>query len=78
MSIQTAQLDDAATAVRCHPVVRAASVHERPEGGRRVLEVVLLPGVDRVPPGVLRLLAEHDCGVQAVQPQGDYLVVEVV
>lgn len=45
------------------------------------LQVVLVTGIDRVPPAVLRALARHGAGITAVQPQGvqpeQQLVVEV-
>ncbi|QCC60777.1 hypothetical protein NP511_02210 [Natrinema thermotolerans] len=75
MSIQTANLEAAAEAVPEHPTVYDARlVDRRDQDGRRVLEVVLGPQVDRVPPGVLRALAEADCGLDTVQSQGTFLV----
>lgn len=76
MSTQTTTIDEAATAARRHPVVRDARVVENERTGR-VLELVLITGIDRVPPGVLLLLGEHDCGISAVQPQERDLIVEV-
>jgi len=78
MSIQTADLEGAAEAVPQHPTVDDVHlVDRRAVGGQRTLEIVLGPQVDRVPPGVLRTLADHDCGAGAVQPQGAFLVMEV-
>ncbi|QLK25389.1 hypothetical protein HYG81_15040 [Natrinema zhouii] len=74
MSVQTANLEAAAEAVPKHPTVHDARlIDRRDQGGRRVLEIVLGPDVDRVPPGVLRALADADCGIKAVQPQGAFL-----
>ncbi|UHQ96440.1 hypothetical protein [Natrinema halophilum] len=78
MSIQTANLEGAAEAVPSHPTVHDARlVDRRDAGGRLAVEIVLGPQVDRVPPGVLRILAEHDCGIRQTQPQGTFLVAEV-
>lgn len=75
MSIQTANLEAAAEAVPEHPTVHDAHlVDRRNHDGRRVLEIVLGPEVDRVPPGVLRSLADSDCGIEAVQQQGEFLI----
>ena len=75
MSIQTANLDRAVDGVRSHPTVHDARLVDRRDlGGRRVLEVVLGPDADRIPPGVLRALAECDCGIGAVQKQGEFLI----
>lgn len=76
MSIQTSQLSAGASAVRRHPVVRSARLAGEERDGS-VLEVALVPGVDRIPPGVLRLLAEHDCGISALHTDGQYQIVEV-
>ncbi|WP_176548153.1 hypothetical protein [Natrinema sp. CBA1119] len=78
MSVQTADLEGAAEAVPSHPTVHDVRLVDRRDyGGRRKLEIVLGPRVDRIPPGVLRTLAEHDCGVGLTQPQGMFLVAEV-
>ncbi|PCR89335.1 hypothetical protein [Natrinema ejinorense] len=78
MSVQTADPKRAAEAVPDHPTVHDARlVDRRDQGGRRVLEVVLGPDVDRVPPGVLRTLADADCGITTVQEQGTFLVAVV-
>lgn len=78
MSIQTSNIEQAVEAVPSHPTVHDARlVDRRDHGGRRVLEIVLGPTVDRVPPGVLRTLADYDCGIGTVQSQGEYLVTEV-
>ena len=78
MSIQTANLAAAAEAVPSHSTVHDARlVDRRDHGGRHVLEVVFLPEVDRVPPGVMWILVDHDCGIGDVQPQGDFLIAEV-
>ena len=75
VSIQTANLAAAAEAVPSHSTVHDARlVDRRDHGGDRVLEVVLGPKVDRVPPGVLRSLAEYDCGIKTVQAQGAFLI----
>ncbi|WP_226041545.1 hypothetical protein [Natrinema sp. DC36] len=75
MSVQTANLEAATEAVPSHPTVRDVRlVDRRDHGGRRVLEIVLGPDVDRVPPGVLRALADADCGITTVQSQGAFLV----
>ncbi|WP_233274382.1 hypothetical protein [Natrinema thermotolerans] len=75
MSIQTADLEAAAKTVPSHSTVHDARlVDRRDHDGRRVLEIVLGPEVDRVPPGVLRSLAESDCGIEAVQQQGAFLI----
>lgn len=44
----------------------------------RRLEVVVGPQYSRVPPRVLRVLADHDLGVESVTPQGDgeWLIVQ--
>ncbi|WP_226043445.1 hypothetical protein [Natrinema sp. DC36] len=78
MSIQTANLEAAAEALPRHPTVHDARLVDRRDyDGRRVLEIVLGPEVDRVPPGVLRSLAESDCGIEAVQQQGAFLIAVV-
>jgi hypothetical protein len=78
MSIQTSDLEGAAEAAPDHPIVHDVRLVDRRDvGGDRALEIVLERGVDRVPPGVLRPLADHDCGVTAVQPQGQYLIAVV-
>lgn len=78
MSAQTSKLEQAVEALPVHPVVQDAQVtDDRIDGGRR-LEVVLTDHVKRVPPGVLRMLAECDCGIAGVQPQGSNLIVEVI
>lgn len=78
MSIQTANLEAAAEAVPSHATVHdACLVDRRDHDGYRVLEIVLGPEVDRVPPGVLQILADHDCGVGPTQEQGDFLIAEV-
>lgn len=75
VSIQTVNLEAAAEAVPSHPTIHDARlVDRRDHGGRRFLEIVLGPDVDRVPPGVLRALADADCGIMTVQPQGVFLV----
>ncbi|WP_395166307.1 hypothetical protein [Natrinema pallidum] len=75
MSIQTANLEAAAEAVPTHPTVRDARLADRRDAdGDRVLEIVLERRVDRVPPGVLRTLADNDCGLETVQGQGAFLV----
>jgi len=74
MSIQTANLERAVDDVRSHPTVHDARLVDRHRGEWRALELVLVPDVDRVPPGVLRALAECDCGISAVQPQGEFLI----
>lgn len=76
MSVQTSNLESARIVVEWHPTVKAADIVDRHDG-ERVLELVFLEGVDRVPPGVLRMLAEKDCGIGPVQPQSDHLVAEV-
>jgi len=75
MSVQTSNLREAADSIPSHPIVHDARlVDRRDHGGDRVLEVVLGPKVDRVPPGVLRSLAEYDCGIKTVQAQGAFLI----
>lgn len=76
MSIQTSDLEGAAEAAPDHPNVHDARLVDRRDvGGQRVLEIVLGSGIDRIPPGVLRTLADHDCGIATAQPQGEFLVV---
>lgn len=46
-----------------------------------LLEVVIAEGYARVPPRVLRTIAECDCGVRTARPQGSgasHRIVEVV
>lgn len=78
--IDPGQLHDAADDLAGLPGVLAADVLDRdPRTQRPLLEVVAGPGYERVPPRVLRKIAEHDLGVRAVtpRPNGHY-VVEVV
>ncbi|WP_049888209.1 hypothetical protein [Natrinema sp. J7-2] len=78
MSVQTADLEGAAEAVPSHPTVHDVHlVDRRAVGGQRALEIILGAQVDRVPPGVLRILVDHDCGVGTVQSQGLFLLLEV-
>lgn len=78
MSVQTSNLREASESVPSHPTVHDARLVDRSGvGGDRVLEIVLGPTVDRVPPGVLRTLADHDCGIATVQSQGAFLVAIV-
>ncbi|MDF9748413.1 hypothetical protein [Natrinema salsiterrestre] len=75
MSIQTADLETAAETVGVHPTVRDARVVEHDtDAVPRALEIVLEREVDRIPPGVLGTLADHDCGVGSVQQQGAFLI----
>lgn len=76
MNIQTAKLERGAEAVQSHPTVKDTYVTDRTTDQK--LEIVLLPQVDRVPPGVLRSLAHYDCGIASAQPQGNHITVEVV
>ena len=46
--------------------------------GTRRVSIVLPPGYDRVPPRVLRCVAEHDLGVADVSRQGEQLIVAAV
>lgn len=79
MSIQTSDLERAEVTVQTHTTVRDAQVVDSDHGATpQALEVVLEERVERVPPGVLRLLANHDCGISEVQPQGQHLIVEVI
>ncbi|RQG93703.1 hypothetical protein [Natrarchaeobius oligotrophus] len=78
MSVQTANVGAATEAVRSHPIVRDARTINRTDATHCVLEIVLLPSVDRVPPEVLRALGENDCGIASVQRQGDHLVAEAI
>lgn len=60
------------------PVVACVTFHEDAPGhDTPSLSVVLPEGVDRVPPGVCRVLARHDFGIVDVSPQGDQLVVSI-
>ena len=45
-----------------------------------VVSVLLLPGIDRVPPAVLRTLAQNDAGIADVSPQGEpaHLIIEII
>jgi hypothetical protein len=61
--------------------VLAADVLDRdPRVDRPICELTVGPCYIRVPPRVLRRIAEHDLGVRRVQPQdvGGHLTVEVV
>ena len=61
--------------------VRAADVLDRdPRADRPLLELTVGPGYLRVPPRVLRSIANHDLGVRSIQPQGanGHLIVEVI
>lgn len=75
MSIQTADFGTVAETIGSHPTVHDARlVDRRDRGGQRVLEIVLGPKVNRIPPGVLQTLAEADCGIGTVQQQGAFLI----
>lgn len=52
------------------PDVTDVGVTAAPDDGERV-EIVCGPDFERVPPRVLRVLADHDCGVRDVSRQGD-------
>lgn len=56
------------------PGVESAAVMPEGDGHAERLSVVLPRGYDRVPPRVLRTLAEHDLGIADVTPQAEYLV----
>jgi hypothetical protein len=43
-----------------------------------LLELTVGAGYDRVPPRVIRCLADHDCGIRAVTPQADWFIVIVI
>lgn len=70
----------AAEALLEHPCVRACQRTTRPDGHEVVLEFVIEPGVDRVPPGVLWTLWDYDFGIRDVSPRGSpkHLIVEAV
>lgn len=72
------ELDAIADALDGNRHVAAVEVAPLPNG-RLVVEAVLEPRLDRVPPSVLRTLAEHDLGVSRVTDQGRpvHKVVEV-
>ncbi|WP_228371006.1 MULTISPECIES: hypothetical protein [unclassified Natrinema] len=73
MSIQTSNLENARIVVEWHLTVKTTDVCEHHDG-QRILEIVFLKGIDRMPPGVLRMLSEYDCGIGSVQHQGEYLI----
>lgn len=67
-------LRDAAGDLRTLPCVIVADViSEDPRHPRagHTLDVTLHPDVRRLPPSVLRTLADHDLDVGTAQPQGD-------
>lgn len=72
------ELDAIADALDANPHVAAVEVAPLPNG-RLVVEAVLQPNLDRVPPSVLRTLVEHDLGIADVSPRGSpsHLFVEV-
>lgn len=51
-------------------VVAADFIHEDARLGRPSIEIVIDPEYSRVPPRVLRKLAEHDLGLHDVAPRG--------
>jgi hypothetical protein len=81
MSVRSAEELQALTAsLEALPVV--AAVHAAVPGPTDPhVELVLVTGVERVPPAVLRVLARQDAGITSVKPQGvepeQQLVVEV-
>ena len=70
-----AELSIAVDALRHLPGVADAAVVARAEYDTAVVEVVIAEGYARVPPRVLRRLAEHDCGIVDVSRQGTQRVV---
>jgi len=79
--VDVQQYRDVATALRGLPGVVAVDVMERdPRIQRPLVEVVVGPGYERVPPRVLRTIADHDLGVRRTVPQGTggHFTVEVV
>jgi len=69
--------DRVADALRALPgVEHVAITHVDPRvSDRRSLEVTHAAGYERVPPRVLRTLAEHDCGVVDVTRQGEHPIL---
>lgn len=64
-------LETAADALRGRSGVAAVDViEEDPRLDRPAIEIVIEPGYDRVPPHILRALAEQDCGLHDVSPRG--------
>jgi hypothetical protein len=41
------------------------------------LEIATIGGLERVPPAIVRAVAEHDHGIGIVQRQNDHWIVEV-
>lgn len=67
-----AECATARQALESLPAVVAVSVlQDDPRFERNVLEVTVGPDYDRVPPAVLRVLAEYDFGVRDTSPRGD-------
>jgi len=61
------------TGVHAVDVVRHDGRLDRP-----VLELTVGEGYDRVPPRVLRHLAEHDVGVYSIAPRADWYMILAV
>lgn len=76
----TMEIREAARDVHHNACVRAAQRTTDPVEYRTVLEIVLEPGIERVPPGVLFRLYEHDMGVRNVERRGcpEHLIVVAV
>jgi hypothetical protein len=70
------RLEVAAEATARLPGVLTASVEWREDYDRRVIELVVAPEYERVPPRVLRRLTDHDCGVVDVSRQGTHRTVD--
>lgn len=65
-----------ADALRELPGVREVTIThaDQRHDERRTVEVFLPEQYDRVPPRVMRALAEHDAGLADVTPQGGFVV----
>lgn len=75
--LTAANADRTADTLRSLPGVRSVAI-THPDvrvDERRSLEVTIGEGYRRVPPRVIRVLAEHDCGVTDVSRQGDHPVL---
>lgn len=78
--IEPAQLHDAADDLAGLPGVVATDVLDRdPRVQRPLLEITVGPRYERVPPRVLRKIAEHDLGTRSITPRPEgHFVVEVL
>jgi len=79
--VDVQEYEAAAADLRALPGVVAVDVLDRdPRIQRPLVEVVVGPGYERVPPRVLRTIADHDLGVRRTVPQGTggHFTVEVV